>query len=217
MFAEIAPCYDRMNRLMTLACDRHWRAVSVGELGLRPGQRAIDVCTGTGDFLFPLSKAVGSSGLVVGLDFCRPMLEQGRRKGAPGELCIADACALPIVSDSADAATIGFGLRNVTDLPGALAELFRILRPGGRLACLDMSQPRGSIGKAIGSALDKVLPKLGHLYGSRDAYAYLPESAKRFASREGLATAMSEAGFIDICSRDFAVGHVCLHFATKPS
>lgn len=215
MFADLAPVYDRMNGVMTLRNDQRWRWIAVKELELKPGQAVADICSGTGAFLYPLRHVVGPNGLVVGLDFCAPMLHQAKARKAPGFLAASDACALPIASASMDAATIGWGLRNVADLHLAIREVYRILKPGGRFANLDMTQPRsGLIRAASQRILDPFVRTMGASRG--DAYAYLTESARRFATREELADAMVAAGFTDVRFRDFAFGHVCLHVATKP-
>jgi demethylmenaquinone methyltransferase/2-methoxy-6-polyprenyl-1,4-benzoquinol methylase len=216
MFAAIAPCYDRMNATMTFASHRRWRRSAIREINLKPGCDVLDLCTGTGDFLNPIRSAVKSEGTVVGLDFCPPMLQQAATKQVPGSLMAGDACALPFGSESFDGVTVGWGLRNVADLDAALHETFRVLKPGGRFACLDMAQPKGVLGRFGGRILDRILPRLGALYGVKDAYTYLPESAKRFATREALADSMAAAGFTEIRFRDFAFGHVCLHIALKP-
>jgi demethylmenaquinone methyltransferase / 2-methoxy-6-polyprenyl-1,4-benzoquinol methylase len=218
LFADLAPVYDRVNGIISFAADRRWRRFAVRELGLEPGDKAADICSGTGAFLFPLREAVGESGLVVGLDFCQPMLKVAQEKSTPGELVVSDACALPVASNSVDAVTIGWGLRNVSNLDGALKEACRILKPGGRLANLDMAQPQNRFLFAASQKLFRPFLKLATAgSGKPDAYAYLAESTKRFASRQELAAAMVAAGFTDVRYRDFALGHVALHLATKPS
>jgi demethylmenaquinone methyltransferase/2-methoxy-6-polyprenyl-1,4-benzoquinol methylase len=217
MFADLAPVYDRLNRIISFAGDRRWRKVAVRELQLSNGDLAADICAGTGDFVYPLRKAVGPTGLVVGLDFCVPMLQVARTKKVPGALLASDACALPLSSECVDAVTIGWGLRNVADLNQALREAFRILQPGGRFANLDMAQPRNRLLNSLSQFFFRPFLKVaGTGAGKPDAYVYLAESSKRFASREELAAAMVAAGFIDVRFRDFAVGHVALHVASKP-
>lgn len=217
MFADIAPTYDRLNGLISLSSDRRWRRIAVRELDLGEGDAAADVCCGTGAFIVPLRQAVGAAGTVLGLDFCTPMLDRAKAKAVPGNLAAADACALPISGDRFDAVTIGWGLRNVADLDAALREAHRILRPGGRIANLDMTQPKSAlVGALSGRLFGPLLTAAGAGAGKADAYSYLAESSKRFLSREALAAAMVAAGFTEVRYRDFALGHVCLHVATKP-
>jgi demethylmenaquinone methyltransferase/2-methoxy-6-polyprenyl-1,4-benzoquinol methylase len=146
------------------------------------------------------------------------MLQKATEKSAPAELIASDACALALASNIVNAVTIGWGLRNVADLRQALREAYRILKPGGRLANLDMSQPKSRlIGAASKRLFRPLLRAAGTGAGRADAYIYLAESARRFASREELAAAMVAVGFTDVKFRDFALGHVALHVATKPA
>jgi demethylmenaquinone methyltransferase/2-methoxy-6-polyprenyl-1,4-benzoquinol methylase len=217
LFADLAPVYDRVNRVISLSGDRRWRIATVRALELQAGDTVADICCGTGAFMLPLREAVGASGLVLGLDFCAPMLEHARAKAVPGELAASDACALPLVSARFDAVTIGWGLRNVSDLRLALAETFRILKPGGRLASIDMAQPRIAPVNAVSRRLFRpILKAAGARAGKAEAYTYLAESTHRFVSRESLADAMVAVGFAEVRYRDFALGHVCLHVARKP-
>ncbi len=230
MFGSIARGYDRMNGLMSLGLHHRWRGFAVSRLALQPGGRALDVCCGTGDFMLPLRRAVGPTGRVVGVDFCLPMLEGAKEKlstsverGAwSGEsqstLALGDACRLPIGSGLFDAVSVGWGLRNVPDLDAALAEASRVLRPGGRFVSLDMARPRNPLVRGAAEfALRRVLPFLGKLLRlDGEAYAYLPESTLRFASRETLAAAMRRAGFDDVAYRDLMLGNLCVHWGRKP-
>lgn len=218
MFAHIAGGYDRMNGLMSLGLHHRWRGFAVSRLELRPGDRVLDVCCGTGDFMIPLRRAVGASGRVMGVDFCLPMLEGAREKLGGGSLALGDACRLPVASSAFDAVSVGWGLRNVPDLDAALGEAHRVLRGGGRFVSLDMALPRPALVRAVaGFALRRVLPLLGRLLRlGGEAYAYLPESTQRFASREALAAAMERAGFVDVATRDLMLGNLCVHWGRKP-
>lgn len=216
MFAEIAPRYDRLNALMSLRRHHVWRASAVRELDLKPGDAALDVCCGTGDFLVPLRRSVGPSGRTLGIDYCAPMLEIASKKLPGAHLALGDACRLPVASGRFDGVTVGWGLRNVPDLEAALREIARVLKPGGRMACLDMAIPRNPIARGASALVcGFLLPALGSLFGHRRAYTYLPKSAERFASREELAQAMQCAGFGEVRWRDFMFGNICLHVGVK--
>lgn len=231
MFGSIARGYDRMNGLMSLGLHHRWRGFAVSRLALKEGGRALDVCCGTGDFMLPLRRAVGPEGRVVGVDFCLPMLDGAREKLDRGSnpensplptphspLALGDACRLPIGSGLFDAVSVGWGLRNVPDLDAALKEAHRVLKPGGRFVSLDMARPRNPLVRWMAEfALRRALPILGKLLRlDGDAYAYLPESTLRFASREALAAAMTRSGFEDVAYRDLMLGNLCVHWGRKP-
>jgi demethylmenaquinone methyltransferase/2-methoxy-6-polyprenyl-1,4-benzoquinol methylase len=216
LFASIAPRYDLMNTLMSLARHRRWRAQAVARLGLRGGETVLDVCCGTGDFMAPLAKAVGPTGRVAGADFCPPMLERARAKGF-ANLTVADACRLPYRNAAFDAATVGWGLRNVPDLGAALAEIVRVLKPGGRFVSVDTAQPRSAIGRWVSAlAFRRLVPLMGALFGHGREYAYLPESTERFLSPEALAEEFRRAGFRDVWIERRMLGHVALVGGSKP-
>jgi demethylmenaquinone methyltransferase / 2-methoxy-6-polyprenyl-1,4-benzoquinol methylase len=217
MFAEIALRYDLLNSVMSLARHRRWRSFAASLLRLQPGQSALDVCCGTGDFLYPLRRAVGSQGKVLGVDFCLPMLEKAREKQAPGGLALGDAGRLPIRSSSVHGVSVGWGIRNVPDPDLAHRELFRVLRPGGRFVSVDMALPRLRFFRwASRLATGRLLPLLGGLFGAKEAYTYLPKSTETFLSREQLAASMEAAGFREIGWKDFLFGNICVHWGTKP-
>jgi demethylmenaquinone methyltransferase / 2-methoxy-6-polyprenyl-1,4-benzoquinol methylase len=215
MFARIAPSYDRLNGLMSLSLHGRWREAAVATLDLKPGEAALDVCCGTGDFLVPLTRAVGKSGRVVGVDFCRPMLDLARDKSA-ARLAEGDACALPVRPAAFDAVTVGWGLRNVPDLDAALAECVAALKPGGRFACLDMTRTGGFVGRLGQAVCRRALPLLGRIFGEPEAYAYLPESADRFLKPDELGAAMGRAGLADVRHRVLFFGQVALHWGRRP-
>jgi demethylmenaquinone methyltransferase / 2-methoxy-6-polyprenyl-1,4-benzoquinol methylase len=217
MFAEIAPTYDLLNGLMSLSLHRRWRRLAVRLLRLRPGQAALDVCCGTGDFMIPLQKAVGGQGKVVGVDFCRPMLERAAQKLGHGRLSLGDACLLPIAAETFDGASVGWGIRNVPDIDAAHRELFRVLKPGGRFVSLDMARPRNRLVRGLSERIFLgLVPRLGALFGKTDAYTYLPESTQRFWTREQLSASMQAAGFVDTGHRDMMLGNICVHWGQKP-
>lgn len=217
MFGEIAPTYDLCNSLMSLRRHRAWRALAVRALGVSPGDRVADVCCGTGDFFAPLRKAVGPNGTVVGVDFCLPMLALAGKKDILAGRALGDACALPLRSGSVQAVSVGWGIRNVPDIDVAHREIHRVLKPGGVFVSLDMAIPRGRVLRALSRfATLGLLPKLGALFGKREAYTYLPKSTQTFMTREQLKDSMERAGFRDVTFRDLFFGNVCLHRGVKP-
>jgi demethylmenaquinone methyltransferase / 2-methoxy-6-polyprenyl-1,4-benzoquinol methylase len=210
MFDRIAPVYDAMNRTMTAGLDRRWRRLTA-ESVVSPGDRVLDACCGTGDLAVAAAHAGGS---VTGLDFSEPMLQRARRK-APGlEWVRGDLLALPFDDASFDAATVGFGVRNVEDLERALRELRRVLRPGGRLGVLEITRPRGPLAPFYRLWFDAVVPLIGKLLPGGSAYSYLPASVRRFPGPEELAGLMRGAGFGDVGFRLLAGGIVALHVGT---
>jgi demethylmenaquinone methyltransferase/2-methoxy-6-polyprenyl-1,4-benzoquinol methylase len=208
MFDRIAPVYDVMNRVMTAGLDMRWRRLAA-EAVVRPGDRVLDAACGTGDLAIADSKAGASR--VTGLDFSERMLERARRKAPPLEWVQGDMLALPFADATFDAATVGFGARNVADLELALRELRRVLRPGGRVAILEITHPRGPLKPFFSLWFDRVVPLLGKVLPGGSAYSYLPASVKRFPRAEGLAEAMREAGFGDVRFRLLAGSIVALH------
>jgi demethylmenaquinone methyltransferase/2-methoxy-6-polyprenyl-1,4-benzoquinol methylase len=207
MFDRIAPIYDAMNRLMTAGLDRRWRRETAAAV-VRPGDRVLDVCCGTGDLALAAAEAGGK---VTGLDFSEAMLERARRKAPAIEWVSGDALALPFADDSFEAVTIGFGLRNLADAEPGLAELRRVLSPGGRVAILEITRPRGVLRPFYRLWFDGVIPLAGKVLPGGSAYSYLPASVRRFPDPEGLAKLMDDAGFEDIRWRLFAGGIVALH------
>ena len=208
MFDRIAPVYDLMNRVMTAGLDRRWRAVTVEQV-VRPGDRVLDACCGTGDLAVAARRA--GAGAVVGLDFAERMLERARRKEPSIEWVRGDVLALPFDDGSFDAATVGFGVRNVEDLEAGLRELRRVLRPGGRLGVLEITTPRGILAPFYRLWFDRVIPVLGRLLPGGDAYTYLPASVRRFPRPEDLAALLRRCGFDGVRFRVFAGGIVALH------
>jgi demethylmenaquinone methyltransferase/2-methoxy-6-polyprenyl-1,4-benzoquinol methylase len=207
MFDRIAPVYDSMNRLMTGGLDRRWRRAAA-EAVVRSGDRVLDSCCGTGDLAIA---AAAAGGQVTGIDFSRPMLERARRKAPELEWVEGDALALPFADESFDAATVGFGVRNLSELDKGLEELRRVLRPGGRLAILEITRPRGLLAPFYRLWFDVLIPVAGKVLPGGSAYTYLPASVRRFPDPQGLAELMDEAGFGEIRWRLFAGGIVALH------
>lgn len=207
MFDRIAPVYDLMNRVMTAGLDRRWRRLTA-EAVVGPGDRVLDACCGTGDLALACARA---GGRVTGLDFSERMLERARRKGPELEWVQGDLLALPFEDGAFDAVTVGFGVRNVEDVALAFRELRRVLEPGGRLAVLEITRPRGFLRHFYGLWFDRVVPLLGRVLPGGAAYTYLPASVRRFPGPEDLARLMREAGFADVRFRLFAGGIVALH------
>jgi len=210
MFDRIAPVYDVMNRVMTVGLDRRWRRLTV-EAVVQPGFRVLDACCGTGDLAIAAER---EGGIVTGLDFSGEMLVRARRKSETIEWMQGDVLALPYADRSFDAATVGFGVRNVADLGAALRELRRVLRPGGRLAILEITQARGPLKPFFSLWFDRIVPLLGRVLPGGKAYTYLPASVRRFPGAEDLAALIDETGFESARFRLFGGTIVALHTAT---
>jgi demethylmenaquinone methyltransferase/2-methoxy-6-polyprenyl-1,4-benzoquinol methylase len=210
MFDRIAPVYDAMNRVMTAGLDGRWRRETAAAV-VSAGDRVVDVCCGTGDLALADARVGGH---VTGLDFSERMLERARRKSGSIEWVQGDALALPFEDGAFDAATVGFGVRNLQDLDRGLAELARVLRPGGRVGVLEITRPEGPLQPFYNAWFGKVVPVLGKLLPGGSAYTYLPASVKRFPGPEDLARFLREAGFSDVRYRLFAGGIVALHTGT---
>jgi demethylmenaquinone methyltransferase/2-methoxy-6-polyprenyl-1,4-benzoquinol methylase len=208
MFDRIAPVYDAMNRVMTAGLDVRWRRLAA-EAVVRPGDNVLDGACGTGDLALADLKA--GAGGVTGLDFSEQMLARARKKSTQIEWVQGDLLALPFEDGAFDAATVGFGVRNVADLDQALAEFRRVLKPGGRLAVLEITQPRGALKPFFSLWFDRVVPLLGKVLPGGSAYTYLPASVKRFPDAELLIAVMREAGFGHTTFRLFGGSIVALH------
>ncbi len=219
MFTGIAGRYDFMNRVMTLGMDRAWRRAAVAELGCSPGDLVLDVGTGTGDFLCLLA---GLGCRAVGLDLTADMMRAGQGKltrlSTRPSFVQGDAVRLPFPDDCFEGLVNGFLLRNVADLPGALAEMARVVRPGGRVACLEITWPSVPIFREVfGVYFGRMVPVMGRLLtGDGDAYSYLPRSVAAFVSPVELAALMAEAGLRQVRYRPMALGAVALHVGVKP-
>jgi demethylmenaquinone methyltransferase / 2-methoxy-6-polyprenyl-1,4-benzoquinol methylase len=213
MFDRISPVYDPMNRLMTVGLDRRWRRMTVGAV-VRPGDEVLDACCGTGDLALEAQRA---GGCVTGLDFSERMLERARRKSDAVRWVRGDVLDLPFPDGSFDAVTVGFGIRNVADLDAGLVELARVLRPGGRLGCLEITRPRGVLRPFFRLWFDGLVPLAGKVLPGGSAYSYLPASVRRFPGPEDLGEAMRRAGFGEVGWRLLGGGIVALHVATRQS
>jgi demethylmenaquinone methyltransferase/2-methoxy-6-polyprenyl-1,4-benzoquinol methylase len=207
MFDRIAPVYDVMNRVMTAGLDVRWRKLAAAA-AVRPGDRVLDAACGTGDLAIADLKAGASK--VTGLDFSEEMLARARRK-APLDWVQGDMLALPFAEGTFDAATVGFGVRNVADLELSLRELHRVLRPGGRLAILEITQPRGVLRHFFHLWFDKIVPLLGKVLPGGSAYTYLPASVRRFPDADALAVLLRENGFGHVGYKLLGGSIVALH------
>jgi demethylmenaquinone methyltransferase / 2-methoxy-6-polyprenyl-1,4-benzoquinol methylase len=221
MFDRIAGVYDLMNTAMTAGMHHRWRERAVDRAELSPGDAALDLCCGTGDLTLELARRVGAGGRVVGCDFSERMLELARRKAgqrgaSQARFEWADALELPYAEGSFDAVAVGFGVRNLVDLELGLAEMARVLKPGGRAVILEITQPRRRpLSTFFSLWFDRLVPLLGTLAGDRDAYTYLPESVRRFPSPEGLAGLMADVRLERIRYLLLAGGIIAIHSGVK--
>jgi demethylmenaquinone methyltransferase / 2-methoxy-6-polyprenyl-1,4-benzoquinol methylase len=221
MFDRIASFYDVMNSVMTAGLHHRWRARAADLARVGPGGRVLDVATGTGDLAVELTRRVGPAGEVVGTDFSEEMLARARQKAAAGGLDITfewgNALELPYATDRFDAATVGFGARNFSDLDRGLAEMTRVVRPGGRVVVLEITTPtKPPLSTFYRLWFDTVVPVIGRLTGEAEAYTYLPSSVKRFPGPHELAATMDRAGLADISYVLTAGGIIAIHAGTKP-
>jgi demethylmenaquinone methyltransferase / 2-methoxy-6-polyprenyl-1,4-benzoquinol methylase len=217
MFDRIAGVYDLMNTAMTAGLHHGWRRRAADRAELHAGDSALDLCCGTGDLALELRTRVGASGRVVGADFSERMLELANEKaqdrGYPDVTFEwADALELPYSDASFDAVTVGFGVRNLADLAAGIGEMARVLRPGGRLVILEITQPRRPpLSTFFSLWFDRVVPLLGRVAGDPDAYSYLPESVRTFPPPEALAAIIDRAGFERIRYTILAGGIIAIH------
>jgi demethylmenaquinone methyltransferase/2-methoxy-6-polyprenyl-1,4-benzoquinol methylase len=207
MFDRIAPVYDAMNRLMSAGLDQRWRRITV-EAAVHDGDRVLDACCGTGDLAIA---AASVGGRVTGLDFSDRMLDRAVRKSDAIEWRRGDALDLPFGDESFDAVTVGFGVRNLEDLGRGLSEFRRVLRPGGRLAVLEITRPSGPLAPFYRLWFDRLVPLIGRALPGGSAYTYLPASVRRFPGPAEFAELMRRAGFEPVAYRLFAGGIVALH------
>ena len=218
MFDRIAGVYDRMNAVMTAGMHEHWRERAADLAGVGPGERALDVATGTGDLAVALASRVTPGGEVVGVDFSEGMLAVARSKAPALRFEAGNALALAYPDGAFDTATVGFGARNFADLDRGLAEMARVVRPGGKVVVLEITSPRRPpLSWFFGLWFDRIVPRLGRIAGDPEAYAYLPSSVRRFPGPEGLAEALARAGLESIRWVLTGGGIIALHVGQVPA
>ncbi len=220
MFDRIAGRYDHLNTLFSLGRDLAWRRRAAKLAGLRPGETALDLCTGTGKLARELLSYVIPNGRVVGVDFSSAMLARAQRTEPAIEFRYGDALGLPFSDGTMDAVTIAFGLRNLIDPDKALSEIFRVLRRGGRAVVLEFAPPeRGWRARLYMTYLTRVIPAVAGLVapGLRIAYCYLAESVQAFPSPTQVAQQMAAAGFREVEVQRMTFGAVALHVGTRPA
>jgi demethylmenaquinone methyltransferase / 2-methoxy-6-polyprenyl-1,4-benzoquinol methylase len=213
MFDRIAGVYDRMNAVMTAGLDARWRARAADLAAIGSGSKVLDVATGTGDLAIELASRGAE---VTGSDFSPGMLEKARAKAPEIRWDEGNALELPYSDGAFDAATVGFGARNFSDLDRGLAEMARVVRPGGRVVVLEITTPRRPpLSWFYRAWFDRVVPQLGRVAGDSDAYSYLPNSVRRFPGPEALAATMAGAGLAGIRWILTAGGIIALHVGEK--
>jgi len=212
MFDRISSVYDLMNSVMTAGLHHRWRARAADLARLRPGDKALDVATGTGDLAVELARRGAT---VTGCDFSEAMLAIARDKAPDVQFMHANALSLPFERDSFDAATVGFGARNFSDLERGLGEMVRVVRPGGRVVVLEITTPRRPpLSTFFKLWFDRIVPLLGRVAGDADAYAYLPSSVRRFPDAGALAAVLARLGLDEIRYLVTAGGVIAIHAGT---
>lgn len=220
MFGSIAGRYDLMNTVMTAGMHHGWRRRAVAKTDLDDGGSALDVCCGTGDFAFALSDVAGPLGRVVGVDFSRRMLDvaraKARRNGKPVEFRWGDATRLDFADNEFDATTVGFGVRNIPDIHQVFVEMARVVKPGGRVVCLEITEPvKRPFKDFYGIWFERLVPAVGRVVSREgSAYSYLPASVRRFPPADELARVMASAGLSGVDYRLMAGSIIALHWGT---
>ncbi len=223
-FDTIASQYDFMNTLLSIGFHYLWKRAASRALELRPGDRVIDICGGTADLSILAAKEVGAEGRVALYDFNRAMIRKGRPKVAGASMAdrIAfiqgDAEQISFPADRFDAAMVGFGIRNLTHMEQGLAEMLRVLKPGGKLMCLEFSTPPSRAFRWLYDLYSfYVMPRLGKIFtGSREAYVYLPESIRKFPLADELSAILREIGLVEVAYRRLTFGIAVIHMGIKP-
>lgn len=220
MFDRLARRYDTMNSVISGFQEPRWRRRLVRATGLEPGMSAIDVATGSGKVAGSVADIVGTFGHVVGVDVSQRMIELARSRTADRvelEFIVGDAMALPADDATFDAATIAFGMRNLPDYRRGFGEMLRVVRPGGRVACLEIARPRSLVGRLAGLWFDHGVPVAGRLIGEAEAYRYLVESVRGYPPPGEIAELMREVGLVDVTWQPMLFGMITLHAGRRPS
>jgi demethylmenaquinone methyltransferase/2-methoxy-6-polyprenyl-1,4-benzoquinol methylase len=220
MFDAIAPVYDRVNTIMTAGADGRWRRAAVRATGLGPGDAVLDAACGTGKLSLDLAERVGPFGRVVGVDLAPGMIAEARRVSGDLvqlELVVGNVLGLTFDDGTFDAATIAFGLRNLADFEAGFRELARVVRPGGRVVCLELSIPRPRIWASVYRAsFRRLAPLAAWAFAHGRTYRYLPASLEGFPDAASLAATMTRAGLVRVRFRRFGLGTVALHVGDVP-
>jgi len=222
MFGTIAPRYDFLNRMLSFGIDRRWRKKAVRLLKYREGARILDVATGTGDVALEIARTTPPSVKITGADFCKEMVDLGQLKAAQSpyagriDFTVAPCEDLPFPNETFDSVTIAFGIRNVVDRKLGLAEMWRILRPGGRMIILEFSTPRSQLFRQIYYFyFRRLLPVIGGLFSTYNAYKYLPDSVLEFPSHEEFAAMIEDAGFHSVHIKELTFGIASIYVGDK--
>ncbi len=222
MFGAIAPRYDFLNRLLSFGIDRRWRTKAVRLLKYREGSRILDVATGTGDVALEIALRTPASVKISGADFCKEMVDLGAVKVAASpyadriDLKVAPCEDLPFANDTFDSITIAFGIRNVVDRKLGLAEMWRVLRPGGRMVVLEFSTPRSQLFRQLYYFyFRRLLPVVGGLFSRYNAYKYLPDSVLEFPSQEEFSRMLADVGFRNIHLHELTFGIATIYVGEK--
>nr|WP_320113721.1 bifunctional demethylmenaquinone methyltransferase/2-methoxy-6-polyprenyl-1,4-benzoquinol methylase UbiE [uncultured Desulfuromonas sp.] len=223
MFDDIAPRYDLLNRLLSMGIDRRWRRFAVGKLRVPPAGMVLDMATGTGDVALEIASRTPDSVTIIGEDFTQGMLVKGREKinASPYrnriKLVNAPCEAIPHPDNLFDGVTIAFGIRNVVDRQTGLAEMCRVLKPGGRAVILEFSTPKNPLFRTIYMTyFHKILPFIGGLLSKRTAYKYLPDSVAEFPDQQTFKGMMEQAGFTDVKYHDLTFGISTVYVGVCP-
>jgi demethylmenaquinone methyltransferase/2-methoxy-6-polyprenyl-1,4-benzoquinol methylase len=223
MFSAIAPRYDLLNRMLSFGIDRRWRKKAVSFLNYQGGSRILDVATGTGDVALEIARATPPSVRITGADFCMEMVDRGKVKAAASPFAgridfqVAPCEELPFQDNTFDSVTIAFGIRNVVDRHIGLAEMGRVLNPGGRIIILEFSTPRSALFRQIYYFyFRKLLPMIGGIFSRYNAYKYLPHSVLEFPSTEEFYRMIVEAGFHNIQVHELTFGIASIYVGEKP-